>query len=57
MNEQTDYFTRIAEETNLQEFLVSEMISRIQLEDENVIDAGWPPSIRIDTEQKNEQKY
>ena len=40
MNEQTDYFTRIAEETNLQEFLVSEMISRIQLEDENVIDTG-----------------
>jgi len=34
---------------------VVEVIARIKFKDEDVVDAGRPPTIRVDTEQEDEQ--
>lgn len=42
--------------THLEELMVGEVVARVQLEDEHVVDAGWAPAVRVDAEQEDHEE-
>lgn len=41
-------------QSHLKQVLVRQVVSRVDLKDEDVVDAGLPPSVRVDAQEEDE---